>query len=158
MGERVIKCCCMTGSTDAATDVVESATFRKTFNAIQSLQGHAFRFQISAATSWIRTLRIASESGMHRRSDRYESSTESAVSERNRRRRRCRTRSLMTWLVTYPHRIRILRELIVPLSSGPEPELMSRSQHLSAHAITSRTGSALLARLSITPRNSTSSN
>jgi hypothetical protein len=39
MGERVIKCCCMTGSTDAATDVVESATFRKTFNAIQSLQG-----------------------------------------------------------------------------------------------------------------------
>jgi hypothetical protein len=38
MGERVIKCCCMTGSTDAATDVVESATFRKTFNAIQSLQ------------------------------------------------------------------------------------------------------------------------
>jgi hypothetical protein len=71
---------------------------------------------------------------------------------------RCRTRSLMTWLVTYPHRIRTLRELIVPLSSGPEPELMSRSQHLSAQAITSRTGSALLARLSITPRNSTSSN
>jgi len=31
-----MKCCCMTGSTDAATDVVESATFRKTFNAIQS--------------------------------------------------------------------------------------------------------------------------
>ena len=35
-----MKCCCMTGSTDAATDVVESATFRKTFNAIQSLHGH----------------------------------------------------------------------------------------------------------------------
>jgi hypothetical protein len=36
-----MKCCCMTGSTDAATDVVESATFRKTFNAIQSLYEHA---------------------------------------------------------------------------------------------------------------------
>ena len=38
---------------------------------------------ISAVTSWIRTLRIVSESGKHRRSDHYESSTESAVSKRN---------------------------------------------------------------------------
>ncbi len=38
---------------------------------------------ISAAISYIRTLGIVSESGMHRRSDRYESSTKSVVSERN---------------------------------------------------------------------------
>ena len=157
MGERVIKCCCMTGSTDAATDVVERATFRKTFNAIQSLRGQHLGYNLrgnqldthskNSFRIWyapkVGSLRIVYEVG---------------VSERNRLRRRFRTRSLMTWLVTYPHRIRTLRELIVPLSSGPEPALMRRSQHLSAHAIMSRTGSALLARLSITPRNSTSSN
>jgi hypothetical protein len=43
---------------------------------------NALRFQISAETSWIRTLRIVSGSGMHRRSGRCESSTESAVSEK----------------------------------------------------------------------------
>lgn len=45
--------------------------------------GTCSQVPISAGISWIRTLRIVSESGMHRRSDRYESSTEPAVSERN---------------------------------------------------------------------------
>lgn len=39
----------MTGSTDAATDVVESATFRRTFNAIQSLW--VMRFNVKCVCS-----------------------------------------------------------------------------------------------------------
>ena len=37
MGDRVKKACCTTGSTDAWTELVESATLRRTFRAIQSL-------------------------------------------------------------------------------------------------------------------------
>ena len=37
IGESVKNCCWMTGSTDAATEFVERATLRRTFNAIQSL-------------------------------------------------------------------------------------------------------------------------
>lgn len=37
MGDNEKNCCCMTGSTDAATELVESATLRRTFTAIQSL-------------------------------------------------------------------------------------------------------------------------
>ena len=37
IGESEKNCCCMTGSTDAATELVESATLRSTLSAIQSL-------------------------------------------------------------------------------------------------------------------------
>lgn len=38
IGERVKNCCCIIGSTDAATELVERATLRSTLTAIQSLQ------------------------------------------------------------------------------------------------------------------------
>ena len=38
IGESVKNCCWITGSTDAATEFVESATLRRTFRAIQSLR------------------------------------------------------------------------------------------------------------------------
>lgn len=38
MGERVKNCCCIIGSTEAATEFVESATLRNTLTAIQSLK------------------------------------------------------------------------------------------------------------------------
>jgi hypothetical protein len=38
MGDKEKNCCCITGSTDAATEFVESATLLKTLTAIQSLQ------------------------------------------------------------------------------------------------------------------------
>lgn len=37
IGERVKNCCCIIGSTEAATEFVESATLRRTLTAIQSL-------------------------------------------------------------------------------------------------------------------------
>lgn len=37
IGDSEKNCCCITGSTDAATEFVDSATFLSTFNAIQSL-------------------------------------------------------------------------------------------------------------------------
>ncbi len=37
MGDKEKNCCCITGSTDAATELVDNATLRRTFNAIQSL-------------------------------------------------------------------------------------------------------------------------
>lgn len=37
MGDSVKYCCCITGSTEAATELVESATLRRTLTAIQSL-------------------------------------------------------------------------------------------------------------------------
>jgi hypothetical protein len=66
----------------------------------------------------------------------------------------------MTWLVTYPQRMRMLLELIDDPRSSPfkkRPLPISRSQHLSAQAITSRTGSAVLASPSSRLTNSTSS-
>lgn len=39
MGDKVKNCCCMTGSTDAATELVDKATLLKTLTAIQSLDG-----------------------------------------------------------------------------------------------------------------------
>ena len=38
MGDSEKNCCWTTGSTEAATELVESATFRRTLSAIQSLQ------------------------------------------------------------------------------------------------------------------------
>ena len=38
MGDSEKNCCCMTGSTDAATEFVDNATLRRTLSAIQSLR------------------------------------------------------------------------------------------------------------------------
>ena len=37
IGDRVKNCCCITGSTDAATEFVDKATLLRTLTAIQSL-------------------------------------------------------------------------------------------------------------------------
>ena len=38
MGDSEKNCCCIMGSTDAATEFVDNATFRRTLSAIQSLR------------------------------------------------------------------------------------------------------------------------
>lgn len=40
IGESEKNCCCITGSTEAATELVDNATLRSTFKAIQSLRSH----------------------------------------------------------------------------------------------------------------------
>lgn len=43
IGDRVKYCCCITGSTEAATEFVDSATLLRTFTAIQSLKHFMIR-------------------------------------------------------------------------------------------------------------------
>lgn len=46
IGDSVKNCCCIMGSTDAATEFVDSATLRRTFSAIQSLQADKFEHSL----------------------------------------------------------------------------------------------------------------
>lgn len=46
MGESVKNCCCITGSTEAATELVERATVRSTLRAIQSLKQISVRDKV----------------------------------------------------------------------------------------------------------------
>lgn len=75
MGDNEKNCCCITGSTDAATELVESATLRSTLTAIQSLQRHSnLEKKISDRVHNALTLRTVSKFGMHQKLDHYGSS------------------------------------------------------------------------------------
>ena len=73
IGESEKNCCCTTGSTDAATEFVESATFLSTLSAIQSLGATGVSTQIGTRAPTVATLtpRTASKSGMRQMRGRY---------------------------------------------------------------------------------------